>query len=333
MRKLTLILLMFELACIIPASSAYAATPENAATKAYPNRPIRLVVPFTVGGSADIFARVIAQKLGEALGQQTVVDNRAGAGGIIGTEIAAKAAPDGYTLLIGAIGNVAINPSLYRTLPYDPVRSFTAISQIAAAPFVLVVRPTFPSKTLGEFIALVKTKPGQLNYASTGIGSPGHLSMELLQSQTGIKLAHIPYKSLGAILSDLLDDRVQTMFLGMAPTRSQIAAGKLRAIANSGVRRSSLMPEVPTVAESGVPGFELSGWYGVLAPAGTPRSIVSMLNRELVRIVNLPEVQARFSAEGAALVGNTPEQFTAFIESEMKKWAKAVQIAGARVDQ
>ena len=328
----TILMLLLKLACIVPLSSG-AATPENAVGSAYPNRPIRLVVPFTVGGSADIFARVIAQKLSEALGQQTLVDNRAGAGGIIGTEMVAKAAADGYTLLIGAIGNVAINPSLYRTLPYDPVRSFTAVSQIAAAPFVMVVLPAFPAKTLGEFIALAKTKPGQFDYASTGNGSPGHLAVELLQSQTGIKLVHIPYKSFGSILTDLLDGRVQTIFLGMAPAQSQIATGKLRAIATSGVRRSALMPEVPTVAESGVPGFELSGWYGVLAPAGTPRSIVSMLNRELVRIVNLSDVRARFAAEGAELVGNTPEQFTAYIESEMKKWAKAVQIAGARIDQ
>jgi tripartite-type tricarboxylate transporter receptor subunit TctC len=298
----------------------------------YPDHPIRLIVPFSVGGSADMYSRTIAQKLGAAFNQSVVVDNRAGAGGVIGTSVAAASPSDGYTLMIGNIGTIGINPALYRKLPYDPANSFIPVTEIASAPFVMVVVPQFPAKTVQEFIALAKSKPGVLNYASTGNGSPGHLTGSLLESLAGVKLSHVPYKNIGAILTDLISGRVQVYFIGIAPAKTQITGGQLRALATTGAHRSALMPDVPTVAESGVPGFEVSGWYGVFLPKGASPALVAQLNRVLVKITKDPEVKTRFAADGAELVGNSPEEFSAYITTEMAKWAKVVKISGAHLE-
>jgi tripartite-type tricarboxylate transporter receptor subunit TctC len=304
----------------------------NAASPAFPDKPIRIVVPFSAGGSADIFARAIGQKMTDAWSQQVVVDNRAGSGGVIGSEIAAKAAPDGYTLMMGITANIAINPALYRKLPYDPVRDFAPVTLVAAAPYVMVVPPSLPVRTAKDFIALAAAKPGQLNYASLGNGSAGHLTAELFASMAGIKLAHVPYKLVGSVLTDLMSGQVQLFFLGAVSAQAQIKGGRLRAIGVTGARRSALLPDVPTVAESGVRGYEVTGWYGVLVPAATPRPIVAQLNREIVRILKLPDVSERFAAEGAELVGNTPQEFAAYITSEIAKWSRVVKISGARED-
>ena len=294
--------------------------------------PIRIVVPFTAGGSADIFARIIGAKMSEAWSQQVVIDNRAGSGGVIGSEIAAKAAPDGYTLMMGITANIAINPALYKKLPYDPVRDFVPVTLVASAPYVMVVSPSLPARTAQELLALARAKPGELNYASMGNGSAGHLTAELLAAMAGIKLTHVPYKVIGTVLTDLGSGQVQIYFLGMLSAQAQLKSGKLRALAITGAKRSAMMPDLPTVAEAGVPGYEVTGWYGVFAPAGTPRTIVLRLNAEIARILNLPDVRQRLSAEGADLMVSTPEQFAAFIKSEIAKWAKAVKISGATAD-
>ncbi len=303
-----------------------------AASFAYPDKPIRIVVPFTPGGSADIFARAIGQKMSESWKQQVVIDNRAGSGGVIGSEIAAKSAPDGYTLMLGITANIAINPAVYKKLPYDPVRDFAPVTLVAAAPYVMVVPPSLPVKTAKDFIMLAAAKPGQLNYASLGNGSAGHLTAELFASMAGIRLAHVPYKLIGSVLTDLMSGQVQLFFLGVVSAQTQIKGGKLRAIGITGARRSAMLPDVPTVAESGVRGYEVTGWYGVFVPAGTPRPIVEQLNREIVRILKLPDVSERLSAEGAELIGDTPQQFAAYIGSEIVKWSKVVKLSGARED-
>jgi tripartite-type tricarboxylate transporter receptor subunit TctC len=298
----------------------------------YPDHQIRLIVPFSVGGSADLFSRTIAEKLGIALKQSVVVDNRAGSGGVIGATVAAGSPPDGYTLMIGNISTIGINPALYKKLPYNPTDSFVPVSEIATAPFVMVVAPNFPAKTVQEFIALAKSKPGALNYASTGNGSPGHLTGSLLEARAGIKLSHVPYKNIGVILTDLMAGRTQVYFLGIGPAKPQIASGQLRALATTGAKRSTLLPDVPTVAESGVPGFDVSGWYGVFLPKGASPALVAQLNRELVKITKLPDVKARFASDGAELVGNSPQEFSAYITTEMKKWAEVVKISGIHLE-
>jgi tripartite-type tricarboxylate transporter receptor subunit TctC len=305
---------------------------ENAPSAAYPDKPIRIVVPFSAGGSADIFARAIGQQLTEAWNQQVVIDNRAGSGGIIGSEIAAHSAPDGYTLMMGITANIAINPALYRKLSYDPVRDFAPVTLLAAAPYVMAVPLSLPVNTVREFIALAKARPGQLNYASLGNGSANHLTAALFASMAGIKLSHVPYKLVGSVLTDLMSGQVQLFFVGAVSAQTQIKGGRLRAIGVTSAHRSALLPDVPTVAESGVRGYEVTGWYGVFVPAATPRTIVSQLHREIVRILKVPAVSERFSAEGAELVGNTPAQFAGYIKSEIAKWSEVVKISGARED-
>jgi tripartite-type tricarboxylate transporter receptor subunit TctC len=313
------------------AQGATKSADSRAGVPGYPDHQIRLIVPFAVGGSADMYSRVIAQKLGEALKVPVVVDNRAGAGGVIGTEVAAESPPDGYTLLVGNIGTIGINPALYKSLPYDP-KALVPVTEIATAPFVVVVTPSFPAKTIDQLVAMAKAKPGALNFASTGNGSPGHLTGALMESRAGIKLTHVPYKSISAILSDLIAGRIDLYFLGIAPAKTQIAAGKLIPVATTGAHRSPLMPDVPTVAEAGIPGFEVSGWYGIFLPKGASPALVAQLNRELVKIVNQPDVKARFAADGAELVGNSPEAFTAYIDTEIKKWGDVVKASGAKID-
>ncbi|MGZ8211791.1 MAG: Bug family tripartite tricarboxylate transporter substrate binding protein [Burkholderiales bacterium] len=298
----------------------------------YPARAIRFIVPFTPGGSGDIFARPVAQKMSEAMGQQVVVENRPGSGGVIGTEAAAKAAPDGYTIMMGLTANVAVNPSLYPKLPYDPLRDFAPVTLVAAAPYVLVVPPSLPARNVKELIALARPKPGDLAYASLGSGSMGHLSGELFASMAGVKLLHVPYKTLGQLIPDLISGQVQLFFLGVASAQPHVRSGKLRAVAVSGAKRSPALPQVPTVSESGVKGFEVTGWYGVFVPAGTPPELIARLHKEIVRALAMPDVRERLSSEGAELVGNSPREFDAFVRSELVKWAKVVKLSGAKAE-
>ncbi len=304
----------------------------TAQAPAYPDKPVRFVVPFTPGGSADMFARAIGQKLGEAWGEQVIIDNRGGSAGIIGSEIVAKSPADGHTLMLGITANIAINPGLFPKMAYDPVRDFAPVTLIAAAPYAMLVTPSLPARTVQEFIALAKARPGQLNYASTGSGSAGHLTAALFASMAGVELTHVPYKNIGSILVDMFAGRIEMMFVGLVSAQPHIKAKKLRAIGITGARRSPLMPELPTVAESGVRGFEVTGWYGVFVPARTPPAIVAKLNAEIVRIMKLPDVRERFAAEGAELVGNTPAQFAAFIAAEIAKWSRVIKLSGARPD-
>ena len=298
----------------------------------YPARTIRFIVPFTPGGSADIFARPIAQKMSESMGQQVVVENRPGSGGVLGSEAAAKAPPDGYTIMMGLTANVAVNPALYAKLPYDPLRDFAPVTLVASAPYALVVPTSLPARNAKELVALARAKPGELAYVSLGSGSMGHLSGELLASTAGVRLLHVPYKTLGQAIPDLMSGQVQLMFLGIASAQPHVRAGKLRAIAVSGARRSPALPQVPTVMESGIRGFEVTGWYGVFVPTGTPQEIIARLHKEIVRALSLPDVRDRLSGEGAELVGNSPREFDGFVRSELAKWAKVVKLSGAKAE-
>lgn len=299
----------------------------SASAQQYPNRPIRFVVPFAPGGSTDTLARTIGQKLSEALRQQVVVDNRSGANGNIGMEIVAHAAPDGYTILLGYIANLGIGPGLYAKLPFDPVRDYAPITQLASSPNILAVHPSLPVKSFREMIAYAKTNPKKLNFASSGVGSIGHLTGELLNRSAGVDTVHVPYKGSGQAVIDLLGGQVQMMFSGMSSVMPHIKAGRLRALAVTGAQRSPAVPDVPTIAESGFPGFAATAWYGVLATAGTPKPIVNRLHDEIVRALALPDVKERLNNVGFELVGGTPDEFAAFIKSEIAKWTRVVRDA------
>lgn len=299
-----------------------------AAQTAYPSRPVRLVVPSAAGGGTDTVARVIAQKLSELLGQQFIVDNRPGAGQMIGTESVAKSPPDGYTLLMAA-STLAINPIMYKKVPYDAVRDFAPVTQVASLPAVLVVHPSLPVKTVSELIALAKRRPGQIDFASAGIGTLPQISVELLKSMAGIDLVHIPYRSTAPGMIALLSGQVSVMVPNLFTSLPHIRAGKLRALGVTTAKRVDALPEVPAIAES-VPGYEFSQWYGVLAPAGTPREIVTRLHVEIARTVRLPDLRARLAHDGAEPVGSTPEDFAALIRSETGKWARVAKTAGIR---
>ena len=298
--------------------------------QAYPTRPIRFIVPFAPGGSTDTLARTLGIKLGEALGQQVVVDNRAGGNGNIGTDLVAHAAPDGYTILLGYIANLAIGPSLYAKLPYDPVKDFAPITLLAVAPNILVVHPSVPAKNFKEFIAYAKANPTKINFASAAIASPGHLSGELLNLAAGIHMQHVPYKGAGQAVVDLVGGQVQVMVSGMSSVMPHIKAGRLRPLAVTGARRSPAVPEVPTIAESGFPKFEATAWYGVLAPAGTSPAIVTRLHDEIIRALKMPDVKERLEYVGFEIVGSTPAAFGAYIKAEITKWAPVVKASGAK---
>ena len=317
--------LVFSL-CTGPAGAQTPA--KSAAAVAYPERAVRLIVPFGAGGSADNFARILAQRLGDAWAQQVVVDDRPGSAGVIGTEIAAKATPDGYTWVIGNIGNIAINPALYTKLPYHPRADFAPVSLMASSAYVVIVPLSLPATTMEQFVAMAKAKPGQFNYASTGNGSVSQLGAEMLASMIGTRFSHVPYKSHGTMMVDLATGRVHLMFDGMASAQAQVRAGKLRALAVSTAKRSPVMAEVPTVAESGVPGFEVSGWYGVLVPKGTPPRIVEKLHGDIAVALKSPDLRERFAADGAEAVSSTPAEFSIFIGRELEKWAKVVKVTG-----
>src|SRR4051812_16465316 len=299
----------------------------------YPTKPIRIVVPFAAGGGADVVARTVGMKMTEALGQPVVVDNRTGAAGSIGAEVVAKSPPDGYTLLLGSSGPLAINPSLYSKLPYDAARDFAPISIATVMPFLLVVHPTLPVKNVKELIALAKARPNQLNYASPGAGSTTHLANELLKSMTGMQIVHIPYKGVAPAAVDLISGQVQMMAGDLSTLIPHVKSGRMRALAVTGAKRSSLLREVPTVAEAGVPGYEASGWFGVLAPAATPAPVLERLNASIVKGLATPDAHQRLVAFGGEAGGSTPEQFATHIRGEAAKWGKLIKSLGLKADQ
>ena len=306
--------------------------PASAQAPAYPTKPVRIVVPFPAGGATDILARAVAQKLTETWGQAFVVDNRPGAGGNIGSELVAKAAPDGYTLEMGTVGTHAINASLYAKMPYDHVKDFAPIILVAGVPNVLVVNPAVPVNSVQELIAYAKANPGKLNFASSGSGTSIHLSGELFKVMAGVQMTHIPYKGSAPALADLLGGQVQLMFDNLPPSLPQIKGGKLRALGVTSAARAPALPDTPTIAESGLPGFDASSWFGLLAPAGTPPAIIAKLNTEIAKWLATPEAKEKLVAIGANIAGGTPEDFARHIQAETAKWAKVVKESGAKVD-
>jgi len=314
----------------VPAANA--ATAQGAPAGAYPDKPLRLIVPFPPGGGNDILARAVGQRLVEVLGQQVVVDNRGGAGGAIGATIAAAAAPDGYTLFLGSVGNLAQNPALKENLPYNPVRDFSPVSLIATSSFILAVNPGVPAKSVQELIALAKASPGKLNYASAGTGSSLHMAGELFKHATGTDMLHVPYKGTGPAMTDLIGGRVQLIFSTMPPALPHVKSGKLRALGVTTAKRAAAAPEVPTIAESGVKGFNVSNWQGILLPAKTPGAIVRKLNRDLLATLKLPGMPETLAAQGLESAGSTPEEFGALIKAEIAKYTQVVKAAGIHVD-
>ena len=304
--------------------------PVQAAT-AFPNKPIRIIVAYTPAGTTDILARAIGQKMSETWGQPVIIDNRAGAAGNIGTEVAARATPDGHTLLMGTAGTHGINVSLYRKLSWHPVNDFAPVSLSAMVPNIMVVNNALPVKNVREFVAHVKANPGKLSYGSPGNGSTAHLSMELFKSMTGSTIVHIPYKGSAGVLTDVMGGQIAVSIDNMPPYIPQVKAGKIRALAVSTGKRSSAMPDLPTIAEAGVPGYEAGAWFGLLAPAGTPKPIVAQLSAESARIIKLPDVSKRVSELGADPVGSTPEQFAELIKTEIAKWAKVIKDANVEL--
>lgn len=300
--------------------NACAQTAGTGAAPTYPNKPVRMVVPYAAGGGVDIMARLIAPRLSDSLGQQVIVDNRAGGGAIIGTELVAKSAPDGYTLLMANPAHAA-NPALHSKLPYDTLRNFSAVTLVALSSSILVVHPSMPVKSVRELVALAKSRPGELNYASGGVGSAIYLAMELFRSATGIEIVHIPYKGAAPALSEVIGGQVPMMFITTPSSLPHVNAGRLRVLAVSSARRHVLLPNVPTVAESGYPGFENTDWYGVLVPAGTPANIVVRLNADINRALTLPDVRDRILALGAEVGGSTSAQFDERIKAEVRRWA------------
>jgi len=322
--RLHFLVMMFAACCLPVAGTAYA--------QSYPVKSVRIVVPQSPGGGNDTIARMIGLKLTQALKQQVVADNRPGAGGIIAAELVAKAAPDGYTLLLGNMATLTIIPNIQKKVPYDPLKDFAPVSLIASAPHLLVVHPSLPVNSVKQLIALARAKPGELNYASNGIGSTTHLATELFKLMTGTKLVHVPYKGLSPALTDLLSGQMQLMFSSAVAMLPHVKAGKLRAIAMTGARRSASIPDIPTVAESGVRDYEAGSWYGIVAPAGTARPIVDLLSREIVAATRSQDILDRLTHEAVTPVGNTPEEFAAFIRVEHARVAKVVKASDVKFE-
>ena len=298
----------------------------------YPNKAVRLVVPVAAGGGNDTIARMIGQKMGAALRQQIVVDNRPGAGGLIGADIVAKAAPDGYTLLLANVATMTIVPNVQKKMPYNSLKDFDPISLIASAPLVVAVHPSVPAHTIKQLITLAKLKPDSLNYASNGVGSSTHLATEMFKMMTGTMMIHVPYKGLSPATTDLISGQVQLMFSSAVAMMPHVKSGRLRAIAMTGEKRSPAIPDIPTVAEAGVPDFEAGSWYGISAPAGTPRPIIDVLNREIVAATKSPDITQRLTEEAVLAVGSTPEQFAAHIKKEYARISKVVKESGAQFE-
>ena len=298
----------------------------------YPSKSIRYVVPYAPGGSTDIVARVLAQKLSDAMGQQVVVDNRPGAGGSIGADIVAKSPPDGYTMVTAVTGIMAINQFLYRKLPFDPEKDFAPVTQVGSLPLILVVHPSIPAKNVRELIAVAKARPGQLNYGSSGVGTATHMTTELFKTMAGIDLVHIPYKGSGQVMGDVIGGQLALIFDQIVSSLPHVQGGKLRMLAITSAKRFPSLPDLPTVAESGVPGYESISWAGVAVPAGTPKEIVARLHAEIVKVLAMPDIRERFLRDGIETVGSTPEQFAEHIRRERIKWAKVVRDSGAKAD-
>ena len=313
-------------ASLVATGCAVAQTPAS-----YPERPVRIVVPYAAGGATDAVARIVGQRMSQDLGQPVVIDNRPGADGNIGAELVAKAAPDGYTILMGDVGNLTMGPAVRKSTPYDAIRDFAPITQLVSAPNILAVHPSVPAQNFREFIAYAKANPNKLSYASSGTGGSAHLAGELLKRATGIEMVHVPYKGASAALTDVLRGDVQVIF-GLSVVLPHVKDGKLRALAMTGPRRSSFLPDVPTIAEMGFPGFEATAWYGLLAPAGTPKPIIARLHAVALNALETPDVRERLEAAGNELIGSTPEEFAAYIRSEKKKWSEIVDAAGIRVE-
>jgi len=321
MRPRAIFLALLGCAVVSPAASA----------QSFPSRPVRLIVAFAPGGSVDLVSRLVGQKLGEALGQQIVIDNRPGAGGNVSAAIAAQATPDGYTLYITS-ASLVINASLHKDLPYDPVKSFAPVTLLAATQNALAATLSLPAKTVPDLIALAKKQPGKINYGSTGVGTSGHLVMEMFRGQAGIELNHVPYKVIGQTYTDLFSGRVSLFFPTLPGALPHYRAGRMRLLAVSGAKRSPALPDLPTIAEAALPGFDAVTWYPVLAPAGTPRAIVDTLHRGFVATLKNPEILKRLDEMGVEPVGSTPAQLAAHIKSELPKWAEVVRLSGARAD-
>ena len=304
----------------------------TANAQGYPAKPIRFVVPYPAGGPLDTVARLLGQKVGESVKQPVVVDNKPGAGGNIGADAVAKAPPDGYTILMGAVATHAINPTLYGNITYDPVKDFIPITQVASTPNVLVVNPQVPATSVRQFIADAKANPGKLNFGSGSTGSAGHLAGELFKTLAGVEMTHVPYKGAAPAMNDLIGGQIQLMFDNLASSLGQVRGGRIRALAVTTAKRSALAPELPTIAESGLPGFDISTWFGVFAPAGTPREVVDRLHAEFTQALALPDVRDKMLQLGAEPVGNRPEEFAAYIRTEAEKYARVIRASGARAD-
>jgi len=303
-----------------------------ALAETWPTRPIRFIVPFAPGGGGDVVGRIIGQRMSEQLGKPLVIDNRAGGGGTLGCELAAKAAPDGYTLLLGNVGPIAVGPALYPKLAYDPVRDFAPVTMIASFPNLLVANPGLPFKTVPELVAYAKSRPGQLNFASAGAGTSTHLAGELFKSVAGIDVVHVPYKGGAAAMTDIIAGQVAYYFGTMPSSMPLAKAGKLRALAVTSLTRSPAAPEVPTIAESGYPKFETAAWYGLMFPTGTPREIVARTNAATMVVLALPDIRERLVHEGSEPLGSTPAQFGAYIKAEIAKWSGVVKAAHLKAD-
>lgn len=322
-----------HLAFMLLAAAALAGiTGTASAQSAYPNKPLRLIVPFAAGGPTDVLARVIGQKLGESLGQPVVVESRPGASGNIASDHVAKASPDGYTLILGTVGTHAINASLYSKLPFDTARDFAPIALVASATIVMVVHPSVPAATVNEFVALAKSRPQPFSMASPGSGTPHHLAGELFKTVTTVDMVHIPYKGAAPALNDIMGGQTSVGFVSLPAALPHVKAGKLRALGITATKRSVVAPDVPTIAESGAPGYEVENWYGVLAPAGTPREILNKLNDAIIKLLQAKDVKELLNNQGFEVLQSTPDQFAAFSKTELVKWAKLVKLSGAKAD-
>ena len=309
-----------------------AMTMQHAGAQNYPNKPIRLIVTFAAGGGADFMGRLIGQKLSETMGQPVIVDNRAGAGGAIGNEAVAKAAPDGYTLLLGAAGPLVISPVLYAKLPFDVVKDLAPISLLAHVPFALCAHPSVPVSSVKELIALAKRRPGKLNFCSAGTAGAPHLAGELFKASAGVDLVHVPYKGLAPAITDLIGGQLDLVFADVNLVKQHVEGKRLRGLAVTGITRSAIMPQLPTVSEAALPGYQAGTWYGVLAPSGVPREVIAKLHAEISRLLASGEMKERLATQGAEPAGNTPEQFAAMIRAELEKWAKVVKAANIKLE-
>ena len=310
--------------------ASVAAQPVVAQT--YPSKAVRIVVPFAPGSTIDIIGRIIAPKLSEALGQPVLVDNRPGAGGMVGMDAVAKAPPDGHTLVIGALGPLAMNPALYPKTPFDPVRDFAAVSLLATGPVVIAVHPSVPARNVKELVELAKKRPGKLNFGSPGVGSSPHLTGELLKMLTATDIVHVPYKGNAEALTDLISGRVSIVFTGVPPVVPLAKAGRVRLLVTTGRQRLAQLPDVPTIAEAGLPGAQVLIWYGAVAPAATPKDVVTRLNREIVKLMQAPDIRERFSQQGIDPETSTPEQFAQLIRDEYARWTKVIRASGIKVE-